>query len=101
VRAWVSAPPEFDQVELERPREPARPSSGDDADRSIGVRNREFALEAEVQDLSLSIGTISIVIEEPKQTAPAVQPAWPKVDSSAAPPASEPTRLSRYYLEPW
>jgi len=101
VRAWVAAPPEIDRVELERPRDPAHPPSRDGADRSSGARKREFPLQTEVQDVSLSIGTISIVIEEPKQTAPAVQPASPKADSSAARPASEPTRLSRYYLEPW
>jgi hypothetical protein len=55
----------------------------------------------EVQDLNLSIGTISIVIEEPKQTASAALPAPPRVERSPERPASEPTRLSRYYLGRW
>ena len=55
----------------------------------------------EVQDLSLSIGTISIVIEEPAQTVPAAIPAPPRADGLPEPPASQPTRLSRYYLRPW
>ena len=48
-----------------------------------------------------AIGTISIVIEEPKQTAPTALPAPPRVERSPERPASEPTRLSRYYLRRW
>lgn len=80
VRAWVAAPPEFDRRQPERQRDEHLLSAG---------RRDELALEPEVepatprpgrpealevQDLNLSIGTISIVIEEPKQTAPAVPP---------------------------
>jgi hypothetical protein len=107
VRAWVAAPPEFDPQRLERER---------DAERSLAGHGELVAIEPEVQltapqpdrrgalelqDLSLSIGTISIVIEEPKQTAAVALPPPPRGDSSPERPASEPTRLSRYYLGLW
>jgi hypothetical protein len=144
VRAWVAAPPELDQRELERQRDAERPPAGHRdvfalepeveptaaprpgrpealerqrvAERPPAGHSDVFALEPEteptaprsgrpealeVQDLNLSIGTISIVIEEPKQTAPAALPTSPRADRSPERPASEPTRLSRYYLTRW
>jgi hypothetical protein len=107
VRAWVAAPPEFDQ----REQEPQR-----DVERAPAEYRDVFALEPEaepttprsgrpdaleVQDLNLSIGTISIVVEEAKQTAPAPLPVLPRADRSPERPASEQTRLSRYYLTRW
>lgn len=108
VRAWVAAPTELDQSELERPR--AR-------ERRAAEHKEVFALASEVeptvprpgrpetsevQDLNLSIGTISIVIEEPKQAAPAPFAAAPRVERAPERPAGpEPTRLSRYYLRRW
>lgn len=107
VRTWVAEPLEIDERELTRER---------DAERMPGNRD-VFTLEQEVdapslsqpgrpetlevQDLNLSIGTISIVIEEPKQTAPAALPAPPSVDRSVERTTNEPTRLSRYYLRSW
>jgi len=104
VRAWVAAPPDLDHRELERQRDAQRLPAGHDdvfalepeAESTSPRSGRPEALE--VQDLNLSIGTISIVIEEPKQTAPAPLPVPPRADRSPERPASEPTRLSRYYL---
>ncbi len=103
VRAWVSAPPEF--AEREQPVD-ARQES-----RAL------FALEQEVyapssahdgrpeglaeQNLNLSIGSISIVIEEPQQSTPAPLAAPPRVEHAPAQTTSEATRLSRYYLRSW
>ena len=116
VRAWVSAPPELDQRELEWQRDAERSPAPHDAEQSLATHSDVFALEREVQsaaprparseslevqDLNLSIGTISIVIEEPKQIAPAAVQAPARVDSPRERPASEPTRLSRYYLGRW
>jgi hypothetical protein len=116
IRAWVSAPPELDQRELELPRDSDRRLARHDAERSVVGRSDVFALEREVlaatpqpaqseslevQDLNLSIGTISIVIEEPKQIAHAAVPSPTGMESSPGSRASEPTRLSRYYLERW
>jgi hypothetical protein len=123
VTTWVAAPNELDSADRERSQGAPRPPSRDGEARSPGVRHRVAAIGSEiaplggerevhelerevqesgreVQELSLSIGTISIVIEEPEQIAPA-QPPSPRVDRAPAQPVSEPTRLSRYYLEPW
>lgn len=112
VRAWVAAPPEPDQRELgqrelEQRRVAQRPPAGrsdvfalePEAEATVPRSGRPEALE--VQNLNLSIGTISIVIEEPKQTAPAALPAPPRADRPPERLASEPTRLSRYYLTRW
>jgi hypothetical protein len=62
---------------------------------------RHDAEEPELQDLSLSIGTISIVIEEPRKEVQIQQapPANPKrvLDRTT----NESTDLSRYYLRSW
>lgn len=116
VVAWVSSPPELDQREPESQRDlDQRPSPlraeqdlASDSDAFAPQRkvpagalrsNRSETMEA--QDLSLSIGTISIVVEAPKQIAPALPQAPAKVDAPRERSASEPTRLSRYYLERW
>jgi hypothetical protein len=116
VRAWVSAPPDIDQRELDWQRDADRPPAPRATERSLVSHSDVFALESEirpatpkpvrsesleVQDLNLSIGTISIVIEEPKQIVPAAVPAPTSMDSSSGRVASEPTRLSRYYLGRW
>ena len=116
VRAWVSAPPELDQPELEWHREGERSPAVLGAGQSVPAGRDVFALEREApttahhsnqsdpldaQELNLSIGTISIVVEAPTQIAPSVPQAPPRVDSPRERSASEPTRLSRYYLERW
>lgn len=54
----------------------------------------------EVQDLNLSIGTISVVIEEQKPQAAVLPPAPPppRAQSTAARADAERTSLGRYYL---
>ncbi len=55
----------------------------------------------EQQDLSLSIGTIKIVVEEPRTDAP-VPPAPPaKPEAAFEPTQTVSTDLSRYYLNRW
>src|SRR5215216_5443731 len=52
----------------------------------------------EIQDFSLSIGNISIVIDEPKQDAPTL-PTPPPIIERPPEIANRPTDLSRYYLD--
>jgi hypothetical protein len=108
VKAWVAAPQTFDHREAERQRDAQRPPAGHrevfdlepQLEPTTALQSaRPEALE--VQDLNLSIGTISIVIEEPAQAAPAAPPVPPRSDRALERPASEPTRLSRYYLARW
>jgi len=54
----------------------------------------------EIQDFSLSIGNISIVIDEPKQDAPTL-PTPPPTIERLPEVANRPTDLSRYYLDRW
>ncbi|HKC66425.1 MAG TPA: hypothetical protein VKB86_22470 [Pyrinomonadaceae bacterium] len=108
---WVSAPPET----LERPLEPEsnadarttkNPLAAEDespAPRSSSIYSlaRE---EPEVLDLNLSIGTISVVIEEQeKQTAtpPPIVASHGSDDRRSSRTGVEPTSLSRYYLRSW
>jgi hypothetical protein len=106
VMAWVAATPEDVEKELwsTSPIE-AQPEAGDLLARERGPhlpssRQPVGAKEAEVQDLSLSIGSISIVIEEPKRDVPVSLTPVPTADRSER-AAPEPTRLSRYYLRNW
>jgi hypothetical protein len=114
VRAWVAEPPEFPLPELERQLDTEPRPGGHGAEGITAGQSDVLAFEPEVQpaaprtgapgmlevqDLNLSIGTISIVVEEPKQ-APAL-PVPPRVDRSPERPASGLTRLSRYYLGSW
>lgn len=101
VIAWITSPPEeveqttFEVVEAQhdtstvvvREREQQRP-----------VDRPTTNNEPHVNDLSLSIGTISIVVEEPKQDFPVPLTPAPTTHTSPQPVAPEPTRLSRYYL---
>jgi hypothetical protein len=101
VIAWITSPPEeveqstFEVVEMQHEtsnvviRERERPGSAERPSK---------ASEPHVNDLSLSIGTISIVVEEPKQDFPVSIAPAPTTHTSPQPVAPEPTRLSRYYL---
>ncbi len=61
--------------------------------------------DPDIQDLNLSIGTISIVVEDPsghESLAPALPAAPIQTQSAPSSAAShEPTNLSRYYLRSW
>jgi hypothetical protein len=102
VMAWISSPSEeveqspqaFEVIEAPQTSDAfvhEREQRGS-PERSISRR------EPQVQDLSLSIGTISIVVEEPKQDHPVSLTPPPATHTSPQPVAPEPTRLSRYYL---
>lgn len=107
VRAWVAATPLIEEEEYKQQRESKTPREGSDAlmleheAEASSVSQDARAAELEVQDLNLSIGSISIVIEEPKQSVAASLAPPPRVESVPARAASEPTRLSRYYLRNW
>jgi hypothetical protein len=107
VMEWISAPPEIDESELEQthrtklPRVPESENSFalEHERDAAAVARQTQAREPEVQDLNLSIGTISIVIEEPKAaTTPALPAPAPRAESSHAPARNESSSLSRYYL---
>jgi hypothetical protein len=101
VIAWITSPPEeVEQTTFEVIEAPHETNT-------VVVREREQGRSAErpskasephVNDLSLSIGTISIVVEEPKQDFPVSLTPAPTTHTSPQPVAPEPTRLSRYYL---
>lgn len=107
VRAWVAATPTIDESA----------SQQDDRAEALQERRDVLAFEHEtnaasfarndrteeprVQDVSLSIGNISIVIEEPKKDVSIPAAAPPSVERSQERTGSEPTSLSRYYLRTW
>ncbi len=107
VRAWVAATPETDERGLGHQ---SRPGVPPERNRSLFALEQEIntassplhgqGQESAVQDLSLSIGTISIVVEEPKTKIP-VPPPPTRAERTAERITSEPTSLSRYYLRSW
>jgi hypothetical protein len=108
VRAWVAAPPEVDGggFERERPEDAQRERSRGIVALDLEMNTASSSLyartqEPEVQDLNLSIGTISVVIEEPKQGVPSPPLAPPRAERTTERATSEPTSLSRYYLRSW
>jgi|GEM_PF-3876280 len=107
VMEWISAPPEIDESELEqthrtkilRAPESENNFALEHERDAAAVARPAHAREPEVQDLNLSIGTISIVIEEPKAAAaPALPAPVQRAESSHAPARRESPSLSRYYL---
>ena len=105
VRAWVAATPETDESLFDRQPQ-SEPQRSDDVfalerETEAPPRTTPGELRApEAQYLNLSIGTISIVIEEPQRSVVAPVVAPPTV-AHAPETRSEPTRLSRYYLRSW
>ncbi len=107
VMEWISAPPEIDESEIEQThrtkilRAPESENSFalEHERDAASVARQAHAREPEVQDLNLSIGTISIVIEESKATTtPALPAPAPRNESAHAPARNESPSLSRYYL---
>jgi hypothetical protein len=105
VRAWVAASP-TDEGTLEQDdwsnvrAELGNVFSFEPETNAASDSGHELSADPGVNDLSLFIGNISIVIEEPQKTAP--PPATPPpTERSPVETASEPTSLSRYYLRPW
>jgi hypothetical protein len=101
VSAWVAGTPEGGEPEPERPSAAHGDALALEPPPGPGPPRAGRPETPDVQDLTLSIGTISIVIEEPALPAPAQPPSPPRVERSSEPRASEPTRLSRFYLGRW
>jgi hypothetical protein len=106
IRAWMTSDSETITTETDE-RLALEPGSKHHSEESTRTREMSTsspvsAKQPEQQDLSLSIGTISIVIEEPNPPAAASPlPAPPAVGSTTHETAREPTSLSRYYLRTW
>ncbi len=103
VLEWVAAPPSIDESDFEQPRRmdarlPENDFALDDETEAAAIARHDSAREPEVQDLNLSIGTISIVIEDPQRETPALPAPAPRVESAPTRATTEPTSLSRYYL---
>jgi hypothetical protein len=60
----------------------------------------EQTRDPDIQNTTLSIGTISIVVEDPSGQTPLPAPIQTQSASPSA-AATEPTNLSRYYLRSW
>ena len=103
VLAWVAATPERDERQSSslavQPAIPERIET-QTKDESLSPAQPAMA-EPMVQDLNLSIGSISIVVEEPRQDVAAQFVTPLRNDRSSEPATSEPTRLSRYYVRSW
>ena len=106
VRAWVAGAPTQDESApelsdwLEAP-QARRDVFAFEHERDATAFPHQQSAEPQVQDVSLSIGNISVVIEEPQSNAPAPIAAPPAAERSHGRTDREPTSLSRYYLSPW
>lgn len=106
VMAWVSAKPEIEAPEPAQNRPPELKQISNEvfahehqaSGTSLATSGTR---EPEIHDLDLSIGSISIVIEEPKSTAPVSFQPPPPAQRSHEQTTREPTNLSRYYLRNW
>jgi hypothetical protein len=110
VTEWVAQSPALDSAGLESVRETEQTEGAE----SAALESREASQvglsrktpspspvpSLDVQDLTLSIGTIKVVVEELPAAVATPQIAAPR-NVGADRSASEPTRLSRYYLERW
>lgn len=106
VMAWVSAKPEIEEPEPSHSRRPdVKQISNEVFDPEHQASGSSLASsstrEPEIHDLDLSIGSISIVIEEPKPAAPVSFQPPPPAERSREQTTREPTNLSRYYLRSW
>ena len=104
---WISTPWETGEREIESAGETEPLEKSNDRG-SSGVKTRtqpSFQTSPDrddgAQQLSLSIGTISIVVEEPRKEAQvsAVVPA--PTEQVAERPTAQSTDLSRYYIRSW
>ena len=107
VRAWVSATPAMDGRDVEQNnwsevQQGNRTKFALEQEENLAsFPRRDDTREPEVQDLNLSIGSISIVVEEPRKDVVAPPPAPRKAEISPTRTGSESTSLSRYYLRSW
>lgn len=102
VRAWVAASPAVDVAESEAKNDwqPQTVAVTVEREPTLSPAQSPRREQLDVHDMNLSIGTISVVVEDPKPPAPVIVPT-----PSALPPQPqtqpEPTSLSRYYLRAW
>jgi len=104
VREWVAASPTPDQSFSESPtlavQKPESVAFTVERE-SIPTIQPELRDQIDVHDMNLSIGNISIVIEEPSPAAAAVIAPPPTPPPAQPQTRREPTSLSRYYLRSW
>lgn len=111
VRAWVAAPPtpiadvaeesltqETQLTTVWQPESVATVTVDREAPTAKQPTQRGHI---DVHETSLSIGSISVVIEDPKPAATTIAPTSPAPSASRPQPQPEPTNLSRYYLQRW
>jgi len=111
VRAWVAAPPtpiadvDANEIVEESPSTPAwEPESIATltVDREPSVAKQTTQRDhIDVHETSLSIGSISVVIEDPKPNVTTIAPTPIAPGAPKTQPQPEPTSLSRYYLQRW
>ncbi|HKG79018.1 MAG TPA: hypothetical protein VKA78_06350 [Pyrinomonadaceae bacterium] len=105
VRAWVAAAPTTEESV------PESQSWSDRQPESVAFSVERQVIPApaqpvqrdqiDVHDMSLSIGSISIVIEDPKPATAAVLAPAPTAPAMQPQTQNEPISLSRYYLRSW
>lgn len=106
VRAWVAASPMPDDHSVSETHvswtDPQSESVAFTVAReSILTAQPESREQIDVHDMNLSIGNISIVIEEPNRAAATVVAPPPSAPPPQPQTRHEPTSLSRYYLRSW
>jgi hypothetical protein len=106
VRAWVAASPMPDDESVSESQQswtdPQPESVAFTVEReSIPTAQPKTPDQIDVHDMNLSIGNISIVIEEPSPAAAAVIAPTPSAPPPQPQTRHEPTNLSRYYLRSW
>lgn len=105
VQAWVAAGPiaEDDAAESESGNTAAPESVAIAVERSpLPPPEPSASRDAiDVHDMNLSIGAISVVIEEPKSAAATVIAPTPAAPAPQLQTQHEPISLSRYYLRSW
>jgi hypothetical protein len=106
VRAWVAASPMPEDESVSESQQSWTEQQPESvaftvARESIPTAQPEPREQIDVHDMNLSIGNISIVIEEPQPAAPAVIAPTPSAPPPQPQTRHEPISLSRYYLRSW
>ena len=110
VRAWVAAPP-TPIPDIPENALPQESEAGEWQPEHVTTFASDRALlnsspqpaqpdRLDVHETSLSIGSITVVIEDPKPNVMTIAPA-PPAPVAQPQPQPEPTSLSRYYLQRW
>ena len=106
VRAWVAASPMPEDESVSESQQSWTEQQPESvaftvARESVPTPQVERHDQIDVHDMNLSIGNISIVIEEPQPAAPAVIAPTPSAPPPQPQTRHEPISLSRYYLRSW